>query len=333
MTKRILVVSATGMGDSLWGTPGIRALKKTFPEREIDLIVNWRWEPLFRFNPHLSQIFNYHEQWYLQPFLGIKMLGRHYDAIYIFHANSNFKRMLPWFRSAPVWCYQGFNWMPESQRVKMNASAHGIQKMLTMLENFGVKQDGGQMEIFFGPETLGKSQKFLQAQGFGPDKYVYLNLGAAVESRRWMVDRFSELANRILKATPLNIILGGGPNEKKRALTILNQLNTHRAAEVCSQPILVNAHIISKARLMVTADTGPMHIGFAVKTPVVALFGTIPLVFSGPYEIPDHLCRVIKIDPEDNIEEPDPGEFSFRSITVDQVWNEVEKMLVGNTSP
>jgi ADP-heptose:LPS heptosyltransferase len=223
--------------------------------------------------------------------------------------------------------------MPESQRVKMNASAHGIQKMLTMLENFGVKQDGGQMEIFFDPETLGKSQKFLQAQGFGPDKYVYLNLGAAVESRRWMVDRFSELANRILKATPLNIILGGGPNEKKRALTILNQLNTHRAAEVCSQPILVNANIISKARLMVTADTGPMHIGFAVKTPVVALFGTIPLVFSGPYEIPDHLCRVIKIDPEDNIEKPDPGEFYFRSITVDQVWNEVEKMLAGNTSP
>ena len=102
----------------------------------------------------------------------------------------------------------------------------------------------------------------------------------------------------------------------------MNQLNTSRVVEVCDQPLIVDANIISKARLMVTANTGPMHIGFAMKTPIVALFGTYCPISSGPLEIPDHLCRTITIDLErkDHVEQLDPGEFHLRSITVDKVW-------------
>lgn len=322
------------MGDCLWGTPGIRALKKTFPEIEIDLVVNSNWRPLFDFNPHLNKIFEYREQWYSQPLLGIQLLGRHYDAVFIFHANRNFKRMLPWLGSLPVWCHQSLDWVTESHRVTFDAPIHGIQRRLTLLDKLGVKQDGGQMEIFFDPGTLKQSQQILEAGRIIPGKYVYLNLGAAVESRRWMVDRFAELAKRILQTTSWNIILGGGPNEKERGLKILNQLNDPRVLEVCNQPILVNANIISKAGLMVTSDTGPMHIGFSMKTPIVALFGTIPPLDSGPYEIPQNLCRIITINREekDDANGVEPGEFHFGSITVDKVWEQVEKMLHENSN-
>lgn len=330
--EKVLIVSSTGMGDCLWGTPGIRALKKTFPNVEIDLVVNRAWKPLFELNPNLSHVFAYDGKWYRQPFLGMSLLGRPYDAIFIFHTNPNFKRMLPWFRSLPVWCHQNIDWIPESHRVKIDTTVHGIERRLIMLEKFGVKQDGGQMEIFFDQDTLDNSQKILEAHGFDPGKYVYLNLGAAVESRRWMVDRFAKLAVRILKTTDWNIVLGGGSNEKKRGLTILNELNSSRIVEVCSQSIMVNAGIISQAGLMVTSDTGPMHIGFAMKTPIVALFGTIPHIGSGPYEIPEHLCRIIKVDPEERESVEEPGEFHFRSITVKKVWDQVEKVLAKNIS-
>ena len=85
---------------------------------------------------------------------------------------------------------------------------------------------------------------------------------------------------------------------------------------------------------MVTSDTGAMHIGLSVKTPVVALFGTKSPTGSGPYEIADHLCRVITINPEDldsfDIENPD--EHHIKSITVNRVWEQVEKMLPNNSS-
>jgi ADP-heptose:LPS heptosyltransferase len=328
--KKILIVSVTGMGDSLWGTPGIRALKKFFPKAEIDLLVNRPWKSLFENNPHLNEIFEYHPQWYRQPFVGMRLLGRHYDAIYIFHSNLNFRRMLPWLRSATIWSHQDGDWIPETHRVKIDVNVHGIERRMIMLRKIGVKPDGGQMEIFFDQITLDESKQVLHAHGFSPKKYIYLNLGASAEKKRWMVERFSELARRILNETPWNVMLGGGgPVDHNRSLAILSQLNSPRVSTACSHPLLVSADIISKARLMVTTDTGPMHIGFAVRTPVLGLFGASSPKSSGPYEIPDHLCRVITIKSEGQVSYDDENieESNFRHVTVNRVWAEVEKML------
>ena len=333
--EKILIVSVTGMGDSLWGTPGIRALKKSFPEAKIDLLVNRTWKSLLEHNPYLNEIFEYQEQWYRQPFSGVKLFRKYYDVVLIFHANRNFKRVLPWLRTAAIWCHQNFDWIPESHRMEMNTTVHGIQRRLVMLKGFGVKPDGGQMEIFFDQASLDRSKQILQAHGFSPRKYVYLNLGASIEKRRWMVERFSELASRILKKTPWNIMLGGGgPEDHKRSLAILSQLNSPRVSTDCSYSLMVSASIISQARLMVTTDTGPMHIGFAVRTPVVGIFGAFSPMSTGPYEIPDHLCRVITIKPEDQIsfDEENLGESHFKNITVDRVWKQVEKMLAKSST-
>ena len=336
MAVRVLLVSTTGMGDCLWGTPGIRALKKTFPEIEIDLVVNKSWKSLFDFNPYLNKIFEYHSEWYLQPFLGIRLLGMHYDAIYLFHTNRDFRRLLPWLRSSSVWCHQNFDWIPKSNRIKMDTTFHGVQRRLVMLENFGVKPDGGQMEIFFDQATLDRSQQILKSHNFSPGKYVYLNLGASVEKRRWKLEYFVKLASQILKKTPWNIMLGGGgPDDQKRSKSILNQLNSPRISADCMHSLMVSASIISQAGLMVTSNTGAMHIGLSVKTPVVALFGTISPTGSGPYEIADRLCRVITIDPEyqDSFNVENPDEHHIKSITVNRVWEQVEKMLANSYSP
>ena len=74
--KKILIVSTTGMGDCLWGTPGIRAVKKTFPEVQVNLLVNWMWKPLFDDNPYLNEIFEYRIEWYRQPILRIQVFKR-----------------------------------------------------------------------------------------------------------------------------------------------------------------------------------------------------------------------------------------------------------------
>jgi ADP-heptose:LPS heptosyltransferase len=333
--KKILIVSVTGMGDSLWGTPGIRALKKFFPKAEIDLLVNRPWKSLFEHNPHLNEIFEYHPQWYRQPFVGMRLLGRHYDAIYIFHSNLNFRRMLPWLRSAPIWSHQDRDWIPETHRVKIDVNVHGIERRMIMLRKIGVKPDGGQMEIFFDQVTLDQSKQILHVHGFSPKKYIYLNLGASVEKRRWMVERFGEIASRIIKKTPWNVMLGGGgPDDHKRSLTILSQLNSPRISADCGHSLMVSASIISQARLMVTTDTGPMHIGFAVRTPVVGIFGAFSPTSTGPYEIPDRLCRVITIETEGEVSfgEENHRDFHLRNITVDRVWEQVEKMLADKSS-
>ena len=131
--KKVLIVSTTGMGDCLWGTPGIRALKKTFPDLDINLLVKGFWRPLFEGNPYKNEILEYNKEWYRQPILGFKFINKKYDLILIFHANKNLKRMLPWFPSSPIWCHQDHLWVPESNRVKIEDDIHGIQRRLVML--------------------------------------------------------------------------------------------------------------------------------------------------------------------------------------------------------
>ena len=178
-----------------------------------------------------------------------------------------------------------------------------------------------------------KAEQILQASEFNSREFAYVNLGAAEKSRRWMVDRFIELAKQFLKVTSWSIILGGGPQEKKHALEALKFLNNPRVMEVCSQPIRVNANIISRAQLMVTSDTGPMHIGFATKTPIVALFGTISRN-SGPCDIPNHLFRIIKVDPvAEAVKNKKVNKYNFEGITVNMVWKQVEYMIAKNSSP
>ena len=96
--KKILIVSTTGMGDCLWGTPGIRALKKTFPKLEIDLLVTSSWKSLFEGNPYLNEILEYHNEWYRQPILGIQLFKRNYDLGIVCNyskiTNSEFPKVL-----------------------------------------------------------------------------------------------------------------------------------------------------------------------------------------------------------------------------------------------
>ena len=77
------------MGDCLWATPGIRALKKSFPDAAIDLLIQPQWESLYFENPHIRKVIFYQPQWYRQLTLLPKLFGTHYDRILIFHGNKD----------------------------------------------------------------------------------------------------------------------------------------------------------------------------------------------------------------------------------------------------
>ena len=67
--KKILIISTTGMGDTLWGTPAIRAVKKKFPEVSIDLLIQPQWIALFKESKNIRNSIPYHPKWYRQILL------------------------------------------------------------------------------------------------------------------------------------------------------------------------------------------------------------------------------------------------------------------------
>ena len=115
------------MGDTLWGTPSIRAVKKKFPQVSIDLIIQPQWIALFKNNKNISNLIPYHSKWYRQILLLPNLLKSKYDHVLIFHANKDIGRILPWLRTSSVWSHQNITILPGLSKNKFCQST--IQSM------------------------------------------------------------------------------------------------------------------------------------------------------------------------------------------------------------
>jgi ADP-heptose:LPS heptosyltransferase len=327
--KRILVVCTTGMGDALWGTPAIRALKKAYPSAGIDLLVQPAWKTLFDGNPHLENVYPYESRWSRQLALVIRLARRVYDCGLLFHVNKDFRRMIPLLRCPTFWAHQEFSWIDPEKTLSFTGEVHGIHRRLELLRQIGVPADGGAMEIFLNEDDRKNARDFLTQKGIGETTpYVYVNMGASLAHKRWSSKRFVELTRRILAESHHAVVLGGGPGEGG----IIEEVRAHFPERVCAvydRSLRANSALIEKAGLMVTTDTGPMHIGLALQTPMVALFGPTRPGESGPFEIDPSKCVVLRAMREGvPLCETRPADMNyFDPISIEEVWAKVASFI------
>jgi heptosyltransferase I len=125
--------------------------------------------------------------------------------------------------------------------------------------------------------------------GVDPRALVILNPGGGWTSKLWPAERFGELA-RGLRATGLRPLVSWGPGEQDLADRVVAA--SGGAAERSFPTTLLDfVELARRARLVVAADTGPLHIACAVGTPVVALFGPTDPVRNGPFAPSDVVLR------------------------------------------
>jgi len=326
--KNILIISTTGMGDCLWGTPGVRALKKSFPNAGIDLLIRPEWEGIYFDNPHIRTVISYSPQWYHQLALLPRLMGMRYDQVLIFHANKDIRRLLPRLRYARILAHQNLPGLLDEQILKFSQTTHPILRRMALLEKTGVESDGVQMDIFLNDKDNAEVISFLEQNQMKSKEFVYLNVGASLPHKRWPSDRMTSLAKLILENTSLGIIFGGGPEDAQTIEEIENQINKERVTHAHHRSLRANCALIDQARLMITTDTGPMHIAFATKVPTIALFGPTHPSNSGPCQIDPQLCQVLQSTAMDTLDHaPTDQSNFFDSITVEMVWEKVNQLL------
>ena len=126
-------------------------------------------------------------------------------------------------------------------------------------------------------------------QGLRGDGLVVLNPGGGWASKLWPAERFGQLA-RELRQLGLDPLVSWGPGEQELADRVVAASG---GAAVRSFPttLLDYVEIARRARLVVAADTGPLHLACAVGTPVVALFGPTEPARNGPFSPDDVVVR------------------------------------------
>jgi len=329
------------MGDTIWGTPAIRAIKKKFPDINIDLLVQPQWIPIFQNNKNVRNLIPYSPKWYRQILLLPTLLKTNYNRALIFHANKDIARILPCIRTSSVLSHQNTDILPhlsESQIVPIDKPVHGILRRIAMIEQINIPSDGTYMEISLNDYDKEKADLFMKQYNILSKMFIYLNIGGSVSYKQWPVKKFILLSKMILEKTSLSIVLGGGPEDKTRVNNILAQLDSNRVVQTSNRSLIENCALISKCRILITPDSGPMHIGYALKVPTISLFWSINSDglkrnhlngprYCGPLNIDSSLNSVISGSFTNDMKIKSEDSSNTNIITVEDIWDEVIKYI------
>lgn len=335
--ERVLIISTTGLGDTLWGTPAIGSLKEAYPTCRLDVLTNAPGLELLDKNPNIDSLYIFKRglwdilSW---PALLKSLRKKNFEMVFIFHASDRIIWPLAFLTGAGQ--IVGINGDSKdldfilTNAISKTQDMHGIERRLALLQQIGVQPLRKSMEIFLTKDEIGWADRFLldkKLAGNGP--IVGIHPGAQKPYKCWPSNNFVQLGRHLVEKFHARIIVTGNEDEAPLADRVSGQIPG--AVSVAGKlGIRKTAAIIEKMNLFITNDTGPMHIAFALKTPTVALFSPTDPRLCGPYEALGKYKVVSKLklcDPclDKRCETPK----CMEQITVEEVLGEAERLLKG----
>jgi len=290
---RVLIVRFSSIGDVLLTTPLVRALRRRHPDAELVFVTKRAMFPLVSDNPHLTLVAA------LEPGEGVTHLAGRLRALAPTHGLDLHGSL----RSVALRALVRARWAGYRKRklartllVATKVDAYGTptpvpERYFEAARRLDVNPDGGAPEFHLGPAARDRVASWLEERGLATAPLVALAPGAAHATKRWAVRHWIELIDR-LGAQGLQPVVLGGPGDRG----IAQQLPAPSAAGEFS--LQETGALLARSRVVVSGDTGVMHMATGVGAPVVALFGpTVEQFGFFPYRAPhtvlqhDLACR------------------------------------------
>ncbi|MCC7519236.1 MAG: glycosyltransferase family 9 protein [Verrucomicrobiae bacterium] len=283
----ILLVSTTALGDTVMATPFLRAVRKRHPEARITMFAHVRRMEIFSGNPHADRLLPYFGKGKgLLRTLAALRRGR-FDLAIILHANDPDIVPLVRWTGAPMRVGWG-----ESRRARLlthtilrtHPPEHFMLHKKRLLESVGIPVDDLRTELFLDAEDEGMFHReafpWLKKASL-TGGYVAMHAFGSRSEKWWPLENFFEMARRIRERQGLATAFIG---DAESALLIRRHPRfdpaLHFAPGGCS--IRESAVLIRQACGMLTTDSGPMHLAFAVRCPTLGLFGPTKPALHGP---------------------------------------------------
>jgi ADP-heptose:LPS heptosyltransferase len=284
-----LVVSTTALGDSLWATPAIRSLKKTYPLSQLSVFTSPTGFSVLKENPHVDRFFTLKKPYFLSLLkIYLKAKKHPIDTVFILHTS---QRMILPFCSMlcpkEIIGNEGMHKGLDSLLTKKIPASfeHEIDRRLGLVQSIGAKADNHNLEILIPSLCHEEAISILQKKSISNNKILIgLHPGSKDRFKRWPEKCFIKLGQLLKEQLDCQILITAGPTEKTLAKWIADRIPDaiylHEDMHIQSF-----AALIQRCHLFITNDTGPMHLSFAVQTPTVALFTPTDARLCGPKDI------------------------------------------------
>jgi heptosyltransferase-2 len=292
---RILLVRFSSIGDILLTTPLIRALRRRLPDAHLVYVTKRAMAPLVADNPHLSQVVA------LEPDEPLTRLVRHLRGLQPTHGLDLHGSL----RSAALRALVRCRWSGYAKRkfartfliaTKLDVYRDHVpvaERYFEAARSLDVRPDGGPPEFFLGAAARERVDRWLAERGLSDAPLAALAPGAAHATKRWPIAHWQALAER-LRSAGYRLVVTGGPEDRGAA----RQLAPAAESAAGEFTLQETGACLARAKVVVSGDTGVMHMATGVGTPVVALFGPTVKAFGFlPYQaratvlVQDLRCR------------------------------------------
>lgn len=266
---KFLIIRFSSIGDIVLTTPAIRCLKKQVPGAIVHYTTKYSFHSIVDHNPNIDKIHYYNND--LAALIDELKL-ENFDYVIDLHNNLRtlkVKRAL----KKKSFSFNKLNlrkWMYTNFKLNLLPDIHIVDRYLETLKSFGVVNDGAGLDYFI-PENHKVKESDIPASHHAG--YIGIVIGAALNTKKMPANKIMQLCSII--DHPI-ILLGGKEDlEAGRAIATIDPIKIYNA---CGKFNLdESADLVRRAKIVITHDTGLMHIAAAFRKPIISIWGnTVP---------------------------------------------------------
>ena len=356
--QRILLIRVDLIGDLVMSLTAVRVLKRTYPDVEIDLLAVPSSAKVVANDPDLTQVIAYDPNIWRRPkalvtwqnwrdlfALRRRLHARHYDlAINLFGQWASLLTVVSGATRRLGFSHENYpGFLTDSvtgQHWDANDHKHEVDYCLELAQAAGatVTPDDRISHLLVDPQARQQIEQLLQQEGIQADKkliacHVSSNNG---QSKRWPIPYWATLIDRLVREDGVQIVLTGAPDDIPLVEEVLRSTHEQIYNLAGKTSLTQLAALFQRANLLITGDSGPMHIAAAVGTPLIAIHGPTDPALSGPVSPTATILRSdIWCSPCYNAKGPADCRFHttqcMKNVTPTQVYNVVHEKIMKRT--
>jgi len=300
--KNILIVRLSSIGDVLMTNPVIKILRKRYPDAYLAYLVEDKSKDMVTGNSYLDEtiLFDKGKFKNLRKDTGIisalkslsplvnKLRERNFDLVIDLHGVFR-SGLLSYLTGAKkrIGIDKQLISLLYTDKMKENLEIHAVDEYLNLLKLIEVAPDQYEKEFMIASSKKDEDyiKQLIQKHGIKNDELlIAFNPATSREDKEWSEDKFAQVGDWINDNLQARVLVLGGPADENKVKRIINKMET-KAINLAGKTTLKELScLLKKIDLLITGDTGPMHMGMAVGTPLIALFGPTRPVRYGPYQ-------------------------------------------------